>query len=778
MNSLFINDVFDFQGSRYRLLAISTSWQQHEKRGGDKAYVISLSEENPQPIGWPIEFINSQDFMKKRVLVTALDEGYRNVPSSKDIQIREQRWDRIKDIVKNPELFEKATRNAFLKHHASNIGVTHKSLAADLRRYWLGGQTTNALLGNFYRCGQIEPTTALAHVIEKRGTRGKSLAIFAPTGKVARGRKPKNGEHQAFVISKMHRTEILHTASKHYLEDESKSVRGATIAVLKVLYSYRDSDNNIIIDEAGRPLIRPPGQRPSIEQVRRILGKALSLSSKTKARTSAAEFNNNHAASTGSVKDDCIGPGDVYEIDATFVDLFIVATADRKTIIGKLTLYLIIDRYSRLIVGLHISLENPSWAEAKLAILSIGGDWEVMCKRANIPYDPADWPARGVMPNRFVGDRGEMISRGSDILCDALRISITNPPSRGSSRKPIVESSFKSTHVAIKDNIPGHEPPKNPYSRSGKHYDKKACLNLDEAFSAYMSIVRKHNRTIKVGYQLSPEEVFKGFSPIPVNIWNRGVENQMGSLSRYDYKFLQRALSPSGQATVKVDGIHFKGCIYECPEAYENDWMPKASLYGSYSVNILFSTGLVDEIIVDDPNDSRKTYVCKLTSKTNHFTGYSFAEVAAFTTKLRALHARGRTDELEASVALSIEIDRIVVPAKSQMKADTKGVLLGSRLSAGPDARALEARARKRNVHNFSSKEDGAIRTTTSRDEGAESGQVTNVVDIRATEVFPPFDNAAVHLKSVNHAEEVISSQAFNGSDSLLDQLSNMMEDI
>ncbi len=63
----------------------------------------------------------------------------------------------------------------------------------------------------------------------------------------------------------------------------------------------------------------------------------------------------------GTALDDCNGPGDVYEIDATIVDCYVVAEAEGTTILGKCTLYLVIDRFSKLIVGFYMTLGSPSW---------------------------------------------------------------------------------------------------------------------------------------------------------------------------------------------------------------------------------------------------------------------------------------------------------------------------------------------------------------------------------------------------------------------------------
>src|SRR5690606_4763726 len=90
---------------------------------------------------------------------------------------------------------------------------------------------------------------------------------------------------------------------------------------------------------------------------------------------------------------DCAGAGHRYELDATIGDVSIVHAADPATIIGKATVYFIVDRRSRLIVGFYVGLENPCWETAVEAIVSLTEDKQALCERYGVEYDPADWPA-------------------------------------------------------------------------------------------------------------------------------------------------------------------------------------------------------------------------------------------------------------------------------------------------------------------------------------------------------------------------------------------------
>lgn len=66
-----------------------------------------------------------------------------------------------------------------------------------------------------------------------------------------------------------------------------------------------------------------------------------------------------------SEKATCVGA--VFEVDGTKADIELVSF-DRKTILGKPLLYVVMDIFGRYVVGYHGSLANGSWFESMIAI--------------------------------------------------------------------------------------------------------------------------------------------------------------------------------------------------------------------------------------------------------------------------------------------------------------------------------------------------------------------------------------------------------------------------
>ncbi|MDC9611690.1 transposase, partial [Pseudoalteromonas sp. GABNS16H] len=74
------------------------------------------------------------------------------------------------------------------------------------------------------------------------------------------------------------------------------------------------------------------------------------------------------------------GPGARYEIDATIADLYLVAEDDPAPIIGRPVLYFVKDVFSRMVVGMYVGLENPSWVAAMVALSNAFSDKTTYCQ--------------------------------------------------------------------------------------------------------------------------------------------------------------------------------------------------------------------------------------------------------------------------------------------------------------------------------------------------------------------------------------------------------------
>lgn len=656
--ALLKNDLFHNEsGTRYRLLNVTPET--------DEAWVINVTDE----ASWPRRYSYAAllDDMDKQKLALVSSTGHRNVSeyTSAAKARRKKAWEIIEPLFASAAIYDPKLRGPLVKERAGSTGASATTINKYLRDYWRGGQTQDALIPDF-----------------------PNIGLNQPQATNARGRRPSDDRYE---IYQMHRSvddkHVIAAVKEHFLDGEVATLQHAFEEMLKEHYSYQDGN--------GKSYIKPSGERPSYRQFYTVVKRSFSLETILRRKKGNKDFERDHDQRIGSALYEAIGVGYIYEIDATIADVFLVAQADRSKIIGKPTLYLIYDRYSRLCVGFYVGLEHAGWETAVQAILSLAEDKAALCHKYGVPYDPLDWPADRIFPQKFLGDCGEMISRNSNRICDGMGSTISNAPPLSPQNKGTVECGFRLIHASIAPATPGYEPPSNVMRRRGKHYDRDACLTLDEFTAIILRAVIAHNRREMKKYALDPRAALRGVSPNPREIWADNVVYSAGVISRYNEDYLRLQLLPRDKATVTDQGILFKGCFYSCTDLEKKGWFVSAANRGRFDVDVSYDRRLVDSIVVHDPQDVRKSYSCALTTTSEPYRGYSYAEVKYVQTTVKRILQEGEDNALQEKINLKNFITDIAQPALAAMKQATKGKSRSSRKADIAADREAEKRARR-----------------------------------------------------------------------------------
>ncbi|MGB8416782.1 Mu transposase C-terminal domain-containing protein [Paraburkholderia sp.] len=664
--ALIKNDLFHNEsGTRYRLLHVTPE--------ADEAWVINVTDDATWPRKCSYAALLDDVGKQKSALVTST--GQRSVSEYTDAakKRRKEAWDIINPLLASPAIFDSKLRGPLVSARADATGASKTTINKYLRDYWRGGQTQDALIPRF-----------------------PNIGLNQPQATNARGRRPSDDRYEIYQMSRsVDDQHVIDAVNEHYLNGEVSTLQHAYQEMLKEHYSYQDGN--------GDSFIKPSGERPSYRQFYTVVKRVFSLETILRRKKGNKDFERDHDQRIGSALYEAIGVGYIYEIDATIADVFLVAQADRSRIIGKPTLYLIYDRYSRLCPGFYVGLEHPGWETAVQAILSLAEDKAALCHKYGVPYDAADWPADRIFPQKFLGDCGEMISRNSNRICDGMESTISNAPPLSPQNKGTVECGFRLIHASIAPSTPGYEPPSNVTRRRGKAYDKDACLTLEEFAAIILRAIIAHNRREMKKYPLDPRAALRGVSPIPREIWEDNVVYSAGVISRYNEDYLRLQLLPRDKATVTDQGILFKGCFYSCADLEKKGWFVSAANRGRFDVDVSYDRRLADSIVVHDPQDARKSYSCGLTTTSESYRGYSYAEVKYVQTTVKRILQEGEDDALQEKINLKKFISDIAEPAHTAMKQATKGKSRSSRKADIAADREAEKRTRRQSEATSSS---------------------------------------------------------------------------
>ena len=638
---LFKNDIYLDGGIRHRLL--------HADSESGVAWVISLDDPKALPVSrYCSEFelllpMAAEDTPDRQAMLSLNATAAMRKVRDKALEILGDLPSRI------PDIFDPYLRSQLVAEREQQ-GYSRVSVYKHLRRYWQGGQTPSALLGNLHRCGRT--TTGVT---------------------AGRGAKSRF-DYGTFQVSPTDCEAFVDIIERFYLKDSRLKISHAYQRLLEE--HYQSADGN------GRLWVKPQGERPSRKQFEYFLRTRYSLEHRLRQREGEKDFERDHRAILDSMLSRCQGVGHQYEADATIADVYLVAACDRRKIIGKPTLYFIIDRKSRLIVGWYVGLENSSWVCAMQALLTVSMDKRAICERYGVQYDPEDWPAHQVFPGELIADR-ELLQKSSDQIADELSTRIVNLPSQRPDHKPIVECQFKLTRMRLQDGTPGFDPPENAKRRMGKHYEKDACLTLDEFTTIILLSIIEHNRAPMKAYELSLSELTDEVEPSPIGLWNHNIVTRTGALTRYSEERVRLALLPRGEATVSEAGIEFGGCFYTCPEAIERGWFV-AARKRRFKVVVSYDGRLVDSLYVHTPEKQGtrgEVYACVLSKPSEKYRGLWFAEVKAYE------HFRD---------LMTPEIDQGRIQTRADFHAGTKAIIENaSKLlkAAGPKGSRTARRA-------------------------------------------------------------------------------------
>jgi len=575
----------------------------HVEPNGERAWAIDIDEELAVPISQSYQWLCCD--CKPLKSSTPSGSSKSDIASDAMKRLRDRAWGLIEPLVEDSGIYEASYRAERIRNRAKEAKTSATTLRLHLRRYWQGGMTTDALLGNYDNSGK-----------------GKNPPTAPP------GRRTKGGQ-APYLLGDADFKAFRKAVDGFYLKEGYHTITGTHQWMLERHYTYTDGN--------GVKFIKPEGEYPSVRQLTTWLQKNYSMEYQLRKRLGDKRFEQNHRHKLGSIELDCQGAGHMYEIDATIADIFLVSSKDPKAIVGKPTMYLIIDRATRLIVGWYVGFENASYMAAVQAILSIAEDKVEVCRRYGLEHDAADWPADGILPEQFIADQGELSKLNARRRVSAgIRSFIANVPGLRPDWKPLVESGFKMTHQIIAAGLPAYDPPGAQGHRRVKAYYRDATLNLEQFTSLIVKAIITHNRTLQKNFPLTVHQVASQVRPIPRDLWDYEVRSRVGALARFNADSVRLELLPRETAVATEHGLHLRDTFYTFSQAEKDGWFVKARKK-RFKVEVALDYRLCDTIVAYDPFVPGKRYEAKLTMPYEKFKGMSFADVRRHFTAVESL---------------------------------------------------------------------------------------------------------------------------------------------
>lgn len=583
---------------------------------------------------------------------------------------RDRAWEIIKDLVcDEPLIYDKKYRGKAIAELLDKYKTEKTTIYKYLRKYWQGGKTINSLLPDYYNCGG----------------RGKERI---ENGGPKKGRKSKeaklNPEAEGINLNEEIKRKFRSGIKLYGDNRQNKPSKKVYKDIIRHLFNigYR-IENGVEI-----PIIPPLNELPTYGQFKYFYEKERDLEKSLIATQGERKFNLKHRHILGESTHEAFGPGSIFQIDATIGDIYLVHRYNRLWLIGRPIIYLIIDVFSRLIAGLYVGLEGPSWLGAMMALANAAEDKVEFCAKYGISIDSKQWPC-SQLPERLITDRGPEYMGDKPIhLRNTLKVMIQNLPPYRADWKGIVERHFRISNDKLIRWLPGAVNARYQ-ERGERDYRFDALLDIDQFTKLMIQLVLYYNNSHWMEWYSRDEfQISDEVEPYPVKLWEWGIRNRNGHLNSFSKDIIRLNLMPSDQATVTHKGIIFNDMSYGCEQALEEQWYLHARKR-SWRVPISYDPRLTDYIYIRS-SDGMSFTKCTLLESQSRYKNKRIEEVTDLLAYEQLLKNEAHNESgLQAEIELDSKVDHIVNEAKS-MRGSTSGMSKKSRLDGIRDNRKDE----------------------------------------------------------------------------------------
>lgn len=613
------NMIFELKNERYRIVG----------NNNEDIFVLDITN-NREKWNQVISLVQLEKMLKNKEI--SIEDGKENI-NIKNIEINEKMtrkrefyYEIVCFLLKNSynkEIFYKNTRKEIIDEAKKKYKISETTIKRILYKYLKSGKIVDSLIPDYSNCG------------------GR--------GKIRINRKGKTAITEDII--KLFKAGI----NKYYNTPKKNSIR---ICYELIIRDYLKINNNT-------------EEFPTLKQFYYWFEKLTENNRKNEISKRYGDriYQQKSRAIIGNSLQDAIAPANLYQIDSTILDVYIVSRLNRNLIIGRPVLYFVIDTYSRMIVGINVTIEPfNSYAGVKGALINAMTDKVSYCKAFEIDIKKEEWDV-SCIPSRLLADRGELLSADIENAISNLGIMVQNTPPYRGDMKGIVEKSFERIHSYIKPFCDGVVENKfNKVERGAEDYRLKANLTLYEITKIIIKYVLFHNNYHVLEYYESDGLTIESDIPkIPCKIWFDGVKKKSGLLRELSEEIIKINLLSNKEATVTAKGVRFNKLFYVSKYTLEEGWYQKSRIEGSFKIRISYNPDNVGEIYYIK-NNGLSYDTLTLVTYMEQYRDLSEEELIKVLEYQQKMNKDASKKEIKEKVELFDEIEKITNKAKEEQE--------------------------------------------------------------------------------------------------------------
>ena len=516
---------------------------------------------------------------------------------------RAKKWAMIVSIANNSELLlsiAQQYRQPLITQLAREKNTDSKSIYRILNRYWRLGQTRDALLPDYYFSGG-------------RGKQRKNVKKSLGRKFISRtGVFPTRG---SYIVTEQDKKQIQQAVKNYYLKSDGTSISQTYDNYIAEYFP------SAILDAEFCDSIP---DIPSKQQFRLWVKKLFAEHDLIEQTKNKIDYLQNFRSNESSIVSDNRVPGACYEIDATVIDVHIVSKWNRNVVLGRPTLYFVVDRASGMTVGLSISLFYASWDAARLALYNAFTSKVDYCRSISIDIREKDWPCEH-LPGRLIADNAEMLGlRAEEAVIPMVQLEWA-----GLSRpdfKPFAEGRFHTLNRSTVHPLQGATRNKGRIIKSEPDPRSRAIYTLEDLTKIIVrDVLDENKRTRKRLSFQSKLMVETDTRPTPLDFWYVHVANYMSALKKVSAQEVEARLLRHVRVSVTANGIFWQEMYYSHEKVRKLNLAAIAKSNGRIELEARVNDECFDSIYVKLPNETTFTR-CNLLKRSQEMAGLGIAD--------------------------------------------------------------------------------------------------------------------------------------------------------
>ncbi|MCH1929546.1 transposase [Shewanella sp. A25] len=649
-----------------RPFTINVAYLNHKK--DSKAWVL-LEPSLPEILFKDDSYFKQKVFAKK---LKSLSNNAANDDVYDPLALRDTAWETIQPLVDDPQKLHRylfGDPTGLLQELIELSQRSKKYVTSMLNRYFRDGGIKNALIPNYYNCGQNFSLPDLPKLNDD-GSYDLSSKPGPATkyGNSYRHVTQKDVEDiEKFARSHLRNRKevVLEDLYKEFIRFfGSVSIRpkGATIEEMMEEFRLPLGNNHVISSRAFK------------RQINKIVSKLTWL----RKRVGEKNYSRDHKARTGSAKHGLRGATSRYEIDSTILDVYVRYEFSNELMsIGRPVLYLVVDVVTSMIVGMHIAFHGPDWTGACQALLNACSDKVAFCQQFGLSIRFEDWPCCHV-PRELTADRG---SENSDknmeaVLKGKIGIEVVNLNAYHMGVcKGTVEKSFDIVQKNAFSPLEHGKVIKIP-KFDEQHPSRNNVLTSDELTRAIIKcVLYANNHSTRINNRTFEMER-DGVAFAPRDAWNYSLSHCVIAPATLPREQLLFGLLPEATVSVQSLGVRFNGLYYSSTDFERLPLLDESKNFGRQSISIRYSESSTNHIWYKD-EATKTVYQLELTERCEAYKNQAWEQVHHRLAILRYQYAVAAEQSRISSMLLNADIHFLEKMAKARTNQHQKSLAKG-----------------------------------------------------------------------------------------------------